>query len=189
MEREHSHMGQSAAHTLTNAALLPQSSNPLQDYLFTDVTTMVQDMIINPSSNNGFMLQMATEVENNGLIFQSLDCGIPGKFPTLTVHIDCSKETSIVKGVKSYTDLMIYPNPTDRALSVSMNLEQPTPVTVTILDMNGRTVGTYDAGVQSAGQQTISLDQMVARFPAGMYIARIGLGGQLVDKKLILTAN
>ena len=55
--------------------------------------------------------------------------------------------------------------------------------------MNGRTVGTYDAGVQSAGQQTISLDQMVARFPAGMYIARISLGDQVVDKKLILTAN
>ena len=69
--------------TIQNEVTLPASTNPLQDYLNIDVTSLTQDMISN--SNNGFLLKQVNEVVTNVLLFCSIDYSDPNKFPTLEI--------------------------------------------------------------------------------------------------------
>ncbi|MBL0014955.1 MAG: DNRLRE domain-containing protein [Bacteroidetes bacterium] len=79
-------------------AVLPQSTSPLQDYTNIDVTNAIRDMIANPNDNHGFLFKLQTEVELNALLFHSLNSGVAGKGPKLTIDLDCS---SIVSAAES----------------------------------------------------------------------------------------
>lgn len=71
--------------TTTNQIVIPASISPSQDYLNTDVTAMVQDMIINPSTNYGLILQLVTEQAYRKLVFASSDNSNPAKHPRLDI--------------------------------------------------------------------------------------------------------
>ncbi len=84
----------SAPSTITqNQVTLTQSTNAAQDYT-SDVTGMVQDMIINPSSSFGFFLSLVTENPSNssGLFFHSSDGGDPNKWPKLEIVYTTSND-------------------------------------------------------------------------------------------------
>jgi hypothetical protein len=73
------------ASTATDQVILSQSTSGTQDYLNLDVTGMVQQMIISPSANLGFMLRLTTEVEYAQMFFASGDNPDPLKHPKLTI--------------------------------------------------------------------------------------------------------
>jgi gliding motility-associated-like protein len=69
--------------TSNNQVTLPQSTAPLQDYTNINVLPLVLDMLA--TNNHGFLLRLVNETLTNGLMFASIDCGNPAKFPTLEV--------------------------------------------------------------------------------------------------------
>ncbi|MFO7722484.1 MAG: DNRLRE domain-containing protein [Bacteroidales bacterium] len=69
--------------TSNNQVILPQSTSPLQDYTNINVLPLVLDMLA--TNNYGFILRLVNEVLTNGLMFGSIDCGNPVKFPTLEI--------------------------------------------------------------------------------------------------------
>jgi hypothetical protein len=71
---------------LANAIAVPASVSYNQTY-YINVTGMVQDMVNNPGSNNGFMLRLATEQYYRALRFWSGDADYPNQRPTLEVVV------------------------------------------------------------------------------------------------------
>lgn len=69
--------------TSQNQVTLPPHTVPLQNYLNIPVTQIVLDMI--STNNYGFLLKLFNEVPVNALVFASLNCGVPAKFPTLEI--------------------------------------------------------------------------------------------------------
>ena len=67
--------------TTTNQVLLPQSTNDYEDYLNVDVTSLVADMIVNPTNSFGFRLSLQTETEFRRLSFSSSDATNTAKHP------------------------------------------------------------------------------------------------------------
>ena len=71
--------------TVTNEAILPQSTDPHENYDI-DVTALVQNMVTNPASNFGMMLRLQTESAYRALIFASSDNADSTKWPKLVVN-------------------------------------------------------------------------------------------------------
>lgn len=71
--------------TTSGQIMLSASNSDTQDYLDIDVTTIVQDMVANPSSNFGFMISMAVQDYYRGMVFASSDHPSASKHPKLVV--------------------------------------------------------------------------------------------------------
>src|SRR5205085_558311 len=59
--------------TNLHQSVLPASTSATQDYLNIDVKSLMQDLVDNPESNYGMMIQLATESPYRSLIFASSD--------------------------------------------------------------------------------------------------------------------
>jgi hypothetical protein len=81
--------------TFLNAVTLPQDVNPHQDYVI-DVTAMVQDMVTNPSTNYGFMLQLITEQYYRCMLFASSDHANAALHPKLEICYTVSSSLSVI---------------------------------------------------------------------------------------------
>ncbi len=81
--------------TFINAVTLPQDVTPHEDYAI-DVTAMVQDMVTNPSSNYGFMLQLITEQYYRCLLFASSDHANAALHPKLEICYTVSSNLSVI---------------------------------------------------------------------------------------------
>jgi len=76
--------------TTANQVSLPASTSGTQDYTNIDVTIMLTDMIANPSTNYGFMLQLQNENFYKALLFASSDFPVASKRPKLVIsYINC----------------------------------------------------------------------------------------------------
>ncbi len=73
-------------YSLSSAILLPQSTSGNQNYLHTDVTSYIQNMHVNPSSNFGFMLRLANENPYATMTFASSDDPDSTLWPELLVQ-------------------------------------------------------------------------------------------------------
>jgi PKD repeat protein len=74
--------------SMENPVILPQSTDPEQDYTDIDVTQMIQSMVSYPEDNNGLMLQLITEQYYRCLMFASGDSEDPDKWPKLVIIYD-----------------------------------------------------------------------------------------------------
>ncbi len=71
--------------TDVNQVLLPESTNNTEDYTDIDITTLLKDIIKNPSQNFGLMLKLQSEIAYRGLVFASSDNADATKHPKLVV--------------------------------------------------------------------------------------------------------
>jgi len=71
--------------TNTNMVTLPQSTNPTQDYSNIDITTLVQDMVDNPSTSFGFLFKQTAEQYYRAMLFASSDFTDASKHPKITI--------------------------------------------------------------------------------------------------------
>lgn len=97
--------------TGVNSIVLPQSIYATQDYLNIDVTTLVQDMLLNQTSSFGFRLRLVNEVASNGLSFASKENGNSNKIPQLIISYQFNPQS--INELYNYSDLEIttFPNP------------------------------------------------------------------------------
>lgn len=150
--------------TTTNQVTLPQSTSPTQDYLNINVTSLVQDMISNPSGSDGFLLQEVVESLTNALLFYSRDCGDSTKFPRLTVVMQCN-----VKGIEEaeangFSAIAVAPNPSNGQFQMTWK-NDPAQLDIRVYDVTGRQVYVSRENLLKNGTLEMDLRQL----SAGLY--------------------
>lgn len=81
--------------TMDDAVILPQSTDPEQDYTDINVTDLVQLMVSDPEHNYGLKLRLITEEYYRCLMFGSGDSENPQRRPKLEiVYINCDLPTA-----------------------------------------------------------------------------------------------
>jgi PKD repeat protein len=73
------------ATTSQSSVLLPSSTSTTQDYPDIDVVLPVREMVLNPTANYGWMLQLVTEEIYRSMVFASSDNTVPALRPKLVV--------------------------------------------------------------------------------------------------------
>ena len=87
-------------------------------------------------------------------------------------------------GPGSYALAQNYPNPFNPSTRIRYVLADRNPVTLSIVDVTGRTVATLVDRTQDAGEHTI--EWYPRGFPSGMYFCRLVAGNYSDTKKMIL---
>jgi len=159
-----------------NQAYLPASVSVTQDYLNIDVTAMVQDMVTNPATNFGFMLQLVDENFYRKLIFASSDHGDPAKHPRIDI---CYSTPNAVPAVVPAAHLEVTQDFYSGTVTVTSagNFEPGTSFLV--YDAQGRLVHQYD---NLAGKRFVLRKPPAAK---GIYLYRLISPNGLLNGKLI----
>lgn len=122
-----------------NQLILPQSTNALQDYLNIDVTTLVQDMLNNPTTSFGFRLRLVNEVASNGLSFASKDNGNINKIPSLVITYN-TNNVSIYENETTKINVSTFPNPTTNSINFNLNTTKTGNGIIYIYDALGKLI-------------------------------------------------
>lgn len=72
--------------TTTNQVILAQSTSDIQHYTNIDVTTLVEDMITDPTESYGFSLRLQTETPLRAMMFASSDNTDANLHPKLVIE-------------------------------------------------------------------------------------------------------
>jgi hypothetical protein len=91
--------------------------------------------------------------------------------------------TSSTEKILVNTNINIYPNPTGDQTSVSLNVQNPSNVSATLIDALGRVVLTKDFGKQ---QGTVRMNLDVKGFAPGAYTVLIRTQDGIATSKLII---
>jgi len=126
-------------YSTSNQVILPASSTPTQDYVI-NVSSMVQEMISNPTTSFGFMLKLQTEQFYRCLVFASCNHTNSALRPKLNVVYTINPE-HINNVENTLVDLRVYPNPTSNLISLnSTYFQQDELVSLTVVNAIGQTV-------------------------------------------------
>lgn len=91
--------------TTINQIIIPSSTSPTQNYLNLDVTTLVQDILSNPSSSFGFLFQLQTEQYYRKLNFCSSDYSNPALRPKLEITYTGSPTSNLTLNLGNDTTI------------------------------------------------------------------------------------
>jgi len=78
----------------------------------------------------------------------------------------------------------LYPNPADGIVNCQLSVVDFQRITVKIVDLFGREIGTMMDEVKSPGEYAVWME--VSNLPAGVYLVRLQVGGQDAVKKLVV---
>jgi PKD repeat protein len=82
-------------------------------------------------------------------------------------------------------NLSVYPNPFSEMANISYKLDTKETVTITVMDLLGRTVSQVVENNQSVGLHTIQLDHTKFGSTSAMYMVRIQIGDEAITKQLV----
>jgi N-acetylneuraminic acid mutarotase len=94
---------------------------------------------------------------------------------------EISSVDDVMAGSASGAHLQISPNPARDRFTVAYNMARPGSATIEIIDGTGRIVATRETGHVAAGPTTLTFN--TDRFPAGMYVIRIIVGGHPIESQ------
>ena len=80
--------------------------------------------------------------------------------------------------------IALYPNPLTNETALHLTLPATTQIGVRLTDVLGREVLALPAKAYAAGPQTIALSTTARALPAGLYVVRVALDGQVYSSKL-----
>lgn len=89
--------------------------------------------------------------------------------------------TSIEEGLNG-VDFNVFPNPTTDRLNVTFDAPTAGAASITIMDLNGRSLKSADFGVVGSGTQTLDIN--VADVPAGFYLMDVRQGNVRLASKV-----
>ena len=96
------------------------------------------------------------------------------------------KDATSVFGIESQSAAFeIYPNPATDEFSVAFTLEQPSEITISLLDLSGREVGNRMKDIQmNPGYRVLKIP--VSSMRPGVYIIKSDINGQLYVKRVMI---
>lgn len=151
-------------------------------------------------SDEGFLLLAEQEVIHNVWAERSIDLS---EYAGQTMHIafrnvtnmngyglwvndiEVTNVTNISnRDIRHITDqLYVYPNPIQKNAILKINLLDQYPVTLDIMDLQGRTLRTINHGILSPGNHTLSFSMDAEA--AGIYLLRVKIGESQATRALV----
>jgi photosystem II stability/assembly factor-like uncharacterized protein len=165
----------------------------------------VNDIIVDPEMDNTLYLANDLGVwytNNRGLEWNVLGSGFPSTVVNdLTLHRDTRKLVAATYGRSMYTILLgeptatsdfvatvsasrVFPNPATGSTILELELEEGSHSSITCFDFSGKIVRRVYDGYIQAGLNQLNLD--LSGIPAGSYLLRADLKGQVVVQKLMI---
>jgi hypothetical protein len=162
--------------TATNETSLPADTDVHQDYVI-DVRNLVQDMVNNPSTSFGFMLQLDTEQYYRCLLFASSDHPNTALHPKLNI---CYKfiETGISETHNE--PFSVFPNPNNGDFEINFQYDMRDAV-LKIFNALGAEVYNEHLKGNIAGRRKFHLD-----FASGIYILVLQAGEHSYTQRLVV---
>jgi hypothetical protein len=159
-----------------NGVVLLQDTNSNQAYTL-DVTLLVQDRIINPTANFGFMLELDIESYYRCLLFASGDHPNAALHPKLEINYTIPSQVPIIN---SDFEIYIFPNP----VKGNFYIEFKKPfgnVSIKIYDKLGKEI--YKEKILN---ESLLIKEITLNAAAGIYYVAISNSENLFIKKLVL---
>lgn len=97
-----------------------------------------------------------------------------------------SATTSTENAYNPVTRVTAYPNPASEQLMITMELDQATPVMISLLDLNGRTINQLSLGNLTSGSQQFDISSLLQPAATGMYILNIQSSQGAHNQKLMV---
>lgn len=103
------------------------------------------------------------------------------------LNLDGTPATT-VSGTESFRNRFVLhqnsPNPFNPVTNIAYELPTNSPVTITVLDLNGRIIDKLINGEQQSGKHTLRLD--ASRYPSGIYLYELKAGNNVMRKRMAL---
>ncbi|MEO8148391.1 MAG: DNRLRE domain-containing protein [Bacteroidia bacterium] len=166
---------------------LPQSTSSNQDYTDVDVTTLVQDMINDPTNSFGFLLRLVNENYYNGRDFASSDNPVASKWPSITLCYSIPQGINDTKNNIGFVN--IFPNPINSEFQVELQFKNNSEVTIEMIDVLGKILYTksYFQFANGITVNKISTEDVPALNQQGIYFVKITAGNEVVTQKIVKT--
>ncbi len=140
----------------------------------------------NPGALEGWYIDEILALRGcGGYAKAALFNNIGTRIDTLMQPLFITPVTGINDPVSVDNIIKIFPNPASAECSISFHVEERARTTVSIVNLNGQVIKSYNKGTLVSGNysQTISAKAL----PAGMYFVVLETGNQKVYKKLVVT--
>jgi hypothetical protein len=168
--------------TVQNQLSVPASVSPHQDFLNLNVTALMQDMISNPGSNYGLMMQLVNESPYRDLVFASSENHTAARHPRLQICYDYPTGINNTDAPDDYVS--VFPNPAHGVLNISFNAGiKKQDFVFEIKDMLGQSVLSKIVKSQT-GKWNASLD--ISGLAEGMYLVLITGENKISAKKILV---
>jgi hypothetical protein len=171
-----------------NQVELPESTSPTQDYLDIDVSALVEDMLLDSTTNFGFVIMNRFENIYRSMNFASSDCIDSTKRPLLVISYMPNPWTGIapVNEVTpaGYDLSQNFPNPFNPVTNIDFDIPAESFVSLRIFDQLGREVSTLVNENLSAGSYRLQWDG--SNFGSGIYFIRLEAGSKMITKRMML---
>jgi hypothetical protein len=161
--------------TTQNQVPIPTSVNIHQDYPNIDVTSLVVDMINDPTHSYGFMIRLDSEAFYRALVFASSNEADESKNPKLEI---CFSIPDNVENISQLT-YHVYPNPAQHTVSIEAKEYSADGYNVSMKNILGEEV--FRKRFHS-GNMLIPVDQC----SEGIYILRIESAEGVYTEKLMV---
>lgn len=159
--------------TTVNQAPLLVSTSSNQDYLNIDVTALMQDIISNPTTSYGMMLQLDVESYYRCLLFASSDNSNEALHPKLDI---CYSIPNAIMDI-SKSNFNVFPNPSNGSISIELN-NNKNGSQFDIVDALGQTVFT---------EKIISINTSIKlNLAKGLYVGSLNNGSDKFVKKIVI---
>lgn len=162
---------------LQNAVLFQAPTSPAQNYLSIDMTSLLNDALLNPTSSFGFVFQLINETGNRSLNFSSANCIDSSRRPNLRI---CYTSPQGVEE-NMLVPVLLYPNPTSGIFKIisseSINIIQ-------VFDVVGNLIYSTNELIDNV-ENIFSLTNS----KPGLYIVKMITGNHITSKKLVLHGN
>ena len=168
--------------TTIDQATLPQSISNYQDYPNIDVTNITQNMVSNPVSNYGFMIQLQNEIFYNCMIFCSSDFADTTKHPEL--YVCYTNNVFVHESAPVLNYFSISPNPPANNISVEFGLSRNAEIRYGVFNSEGQKLYFINAGRFSAGNHWFDLSGEILKMPSGIYFFRFEADDTVVNRKI-----
>jgi hypothetical protein len=103
--------------------------------------------------------------------------------PMIRMNFDPASTTVGIEEDNQVYGVSVYPNPTSDALSVRYSLGTSTDVSLTVVDITGKTIASYNEGSKAEGMHTFSMN--TAPLAEGVYYVTISTGESVITKKIV----
>ena len=163
--------------TIVNQVQLEATTTDIQDFENIDITQLVMDMLEQPDSSYGLMLQLVNEQIYRRVLFASSDN------PDSTLHPKLEINYSIPSGVQDMDlvkeQISIYPNPASDWLMIAYKGKSKSALSIKVLDYCGRLIKQ-----QIPLKESIEID--VSDLTGGIYYIEVESDESKVTKKVII---
>ncbi len=124
-----------------------------------------------------------------GMLISAPDHDFDGQPRPMCGGYDMGADEALCEGVfenppSNHFNLRTNPNPSSGIINIKYELKDVAGITLSISNIRGDRLESYNYGKKAIGEQTVMLD--LSHLPDGLYMIRLQVGNQVETAKIIL---